>query len=179
MRSPKLMTELFADIQPDPPRRRLGRDAPWLRRALLAVFALLVVAVLAGAIGQAPVRSTTVAPAARLVLSAPNRLRGGLLFQARIDVHAHTRIANPQLTLGPGWFEGMQVNTIEPQPSQESGSGDRVTLSYDTIDAGETLTVWLQFQVDPINVGRRNADVRLLDGTRTLAIVSHSLTILP
>jgi hypothetical protein len=173
------MTELFADIERDPPRRRFGRDALWTRRAILVVFAALVAFVLAGAIGQIPVRSTTVAPAARLVLSAPERLRGGLLFQSRVDIHAHTRIEHPRLTLGPGWFEGMQVNTIEPQPSQESGSGDQVTLAYDTLEAGKTLTVWMQFQVDPTNVGRRNADIRLLDGARTLATISHTFTVLP
>jgi hypothetical protein len=175
----KLMTELFADIERDPPRRRLGRDAVWTRRAILAVFAVMVVAVLAGAIGQVPVRSTAVAPAARLVVSAPDRLRGGLLFQSRIDVHAHARIAHAHLTLGPGWFEGMQVNTIEPQPSEESGSGDQVTLEFGAIEPGKTLTVWMQFQVDPTNVGRRDAGVRLLDGTRTLATISHTFTILP
>jgi hypothetical protein len=172
------MTELFADIEREP-RPRFGRDAPWVRRAVLALFAIGVVAVLAGAIGQEPSDSAAGGTTARLTLSAPDTVRGGLLFQARIAIHASAPIGRPQLVLQRGWLEGMQVSSIEPQPAQESGSGSDVALSYDALDAGETLTVWLQLQVDPTAIGRRPAGVALLDGSTPLATIDHDLTVLP
>jgi hypothetical protein len=172
------MTELFADIEREP-KPRLGRDAPWTRRAVLALFAALLIAVLAGAIGQQPSSSGAGGAVARLTLSAPDTVRGGLLFQARVTIEATAAISRPQLLLQRGWLEGMQVSSIEPQPSQETGSGNTVTLSYDALDAGESLTVWLQFQADPTSVGTRPADMRLLDGTVPLATIHHDLTVLP
>jgi len=87
--------------------------------------------------------------AARLTVSAPRVVRGGLLTQVRMQVHARRAIDNPQLILDRGWFDGMQVNGIEPQPSQESGYGNKVVLAYDRMNADATLTVWLALQVDP------------------------------
>jgi hypothetical protein len=173
------MTELFADIEREP-RRRLGRDAPWTRRAVVGLFAVAIVAVLAGAIGQVAGTSRAEAPAVRLTLSAPHTLRGGLLFGARVTIQARTRIGRPQLVLGHGWLNGMQVNTIEPQASQEQSiHGDQLALVYDPIEAGQTVTVYLQFQVDPTNTGRRAADVSLLDGSTVLATIPHTFTVLP
>ncbi len=172
------MTDLFAEIEPEP-ARRIGRDAPWLRRAVLAAFAALIAAVLAGAIGQVSGSSSAQSAAARIELTAPHTVRGGLLFQARVRIHATQAIARPTLVLQRGWLEGMQVSSIEPQPAQETGEGDTVSLSYDKLDAGAALTVWLQFQVDPTTVGHRPADVALLDGTTPLVRIDHTLTILP
>jgi hypothetical protein len=172
------MSELFADIETEP-RRRLGRDAPWLRRVVLVLFAAGLVAVLAGAIGQQPSSSSAGGASARLTLSAPDTVRGGLLFQARVEIHPRGAIERPRLVLPRGWFEGMQVSSIEPQPTDESGVRGDVILTYGPLAAGESMTVWLQFQVDPTTLGRRPAGVRLLDGAATLATIDHDLTVLP
>lgn len=172
------MTELFSDIEREP-RRRFGRDAPWLRRAVLVLFAVGVVAVLAGAIGQVPSSSQAGGVVARMTLSAPDTVRGGLLFQARATIHARAPIRRPQLVLQRGWLEGMQISSIEPQPAAESGSGSEVALSYDALDAGDSMTVWMQFQADPTSVGTRPAGIQLSDGTTPLATIHHDLTVLP
>ncbi|HYV16709.1 MAG TPA: hypothetical protein VE972_11875 [Conexibacter sp.] len=172
------MTELFADIEPEP-RGRFGRDAPWLRRLLLVVFAVLIALVLGGLTGQEAMRSEADGPRARLTLSAPDTVRGGLLFQARVEIHPRVAIAKPRLVLARGWLEGMQVSSIEPQPASETGVRGNVILSYDRLAPGESMTIWLQFQVDPTNVGKRPAFVLLLDGMRPLATISHTLTVLP
>jgi hypothetical protein len=172
------VTDLFSTIEPEP-APQIGRDAPWVRRAILTLFAALIVAVLAGAIGQVSVTSTAQAPAARLELSAPRTVRGGLLFQARVHIRARRTVEHPRLILRRGWLEGMQLSSIEPQPAQESGSGKSVALTYDTLDSGDELTVWLQFQADPTSVGRRPAAISLQDDTRTLATISRTLTVLP
>jgi hypothetical protein len=172
------MTELFSDIEREP-RRRLGRDAPWMRRAVLGLFAVGVIAVLAGAIGQVPSSSQAGGAAARMTLSAPDTVRGGLLFQARIEIHPRSAIDRPRLVLQRGWFEGMQISSIEPQPADETGVSGDVILTYGRLAPGESMTVWLQFQADPTSVGTRPAGMRLLDGTTPLATIHHDLTVLP
>ena len=172
------MSELFTEIEREP-RRRVGRDAPWLRRTVLALFAAGAVAVLAGAIGQQPSSSQAGGAVARMTLSAPDTVRGGLLFQARIEIRPRSAIERPRLVLQRGWFEGMQVSSIEPQPADETGVRGDVILTYGRLAAGEPMTIWLQFQADPTSVGTRDAGVLLLDGTTPLATIHHDITVLP
>src|SRR5947208_16929886 len=95
---------------------------PWVRRAALAVFAAIAIAALAGAIGQRGGRDAAAAPAAKLEVAGPSRVRGGLYFQALITVRAHRAIQHPQLVLNRSWFDGLTINTMEPQASQESNT---------------------------------------------------------
>jgi hypothetical protein len=168
--------ELFTDIEVEP---RSGSVAQGVRRAMLALFALFVLAALLDVFGQQPQASSAGGRTARLTLSAPRTVRGGLLIQARVRIQARRTIDEPHLILDRGWFEGMQVNTVAPEPTQESGYGRKVLLAYDRLDAGKTLTVWIALQVDPTFVGKRSARVRLQDSTTPLATITRSLTILP
>jgi hypothetical protein len=172
------MSDLFADVD-EPSRHAHTRVVPWIRRVILAVFALFIVAVLAGAAGQQPARSSAAGPRARLVLLAPDVVRGGLLVQVRFEIHAITAIKQPRLVLERGYFEGMQVSSIEPSPPQEAGHGTDVALGLPAMPAGADRTVWMALQVAPTTVGDRPADVTLQDGPKTLAHISHRITILP
>jgi hypothetical protein len=73
----------------------------------------------------------------------------------------------------------MQFNTLEPQPMSEAGRDGRLVLSYDSLDAGDRLVVWMQFQVNPVNVGHRSYDVELDDADRPVARVERTITVLP
>lgn len=88
-------------------------------------------------------------------------------------------IAMPQLVFAPGWWESMSVNSLEPNPSNESTQNGSVVLSYNKLAAGHSLIVWLYFQVNPTNVGKRREDVELDDGSTPIARVHRSLTIFP
>lgn len=77
------MTDLFSDVE-ERPRSAHTRAAPWLKRAILTLFTVFMIVVLTGGIGQQPDRSTASGPRARLVLEAPDTIRGGLLVQARL-----------------------------------------------------------------------------------------------
>ncbi len=172
------MSDLFAEVE-DPPRSAHSRAAPWTKRAILTVLAVFIVAVLAGAAGQQPSRSSAAGPRARLVLLAPDVVRGGLLVQVRFEIHAITAITQPRLVLQRGYFEGMQVSSIEPSPPQETGHGTDVALGLPAMAAGADRTVWMQLQVDPTTVGDRPANVTLQDGPTTLVRISHRITVLP
>jgi hypothetical protein len=147
---------------------------------VLTLLGLLVVAPAAlNAFGQRPAERAASAPAATLRLSAPERVRGGLFFQSRIDIRATRAIDHPRLVLDPGWVEGMQVNSIEPAPVGEATRDGRVVLSYDALAAGDVLRVWLQFEVNPTNVGRRSYAIELDDAERAVARVAPKITVLP
>ena len=85
----------------------------------------------------------------------------------------------PQLVFSRGWWESMSVNSLEPNPSNQGTQNGSVVLSYNGLPAGHTLIVWLYFQVNPTNVGKRTEDVELEDGSKPIARVHHSLTIFP
>jgi hypothetical protein len=149
------------------------------RRVVFTLIAALAVAALLGAFGQSPQHSIAAAERAELDVSAPSRLRGGLFFQGRFTVDARAAIENATLVLGPGWLESMHINTIEPAPTEEASRDGDLALSYGPLAAGDRLVVYMQFQVNPTNLGRRSADVELYDGAELLARTDRTMTVYP
>jgi hypothetical protein len=151
----------------------------WYRRALLCLVAVLPALALLNVFGQRPTISSAHGIAADLQVTAPARLRSGLIFQVRVQVTAHRDLAMPQLVFDRGWWESMSVNSIEPNASNQSSQNGRVVLSYNKLAAGRSLIVWLYFQVNPTNVGERRENVELEDGSTPIIGVRRSLTIFP
>jgi hypothetical protein len=152
---------------------------PWIRRIGLALLAGFLMLALANVFGQRQATSAATSPAASLSVSSPSRLRGGLLFTSRFTVLAHRTIARPTLVLDRGWFEQMTFNAIAPNPMSQSTQNGKVTLTFARMEAGQTLLVWISWQVDPTNVGRRSEDVALQDGPRRLAGIQRTITVYP
>lgn len=150
-----------------------------LRRVILVLLALVILVALLNVVGQRSTTSTALGPAATLTVKAPERLRGGLIFEGRFEMSAQSRIGHPRLLLASGWTEGMTLNTSEPAPRDETSHGDRLELDFAPIPAGTTFTYWSQWSVNPVNVGRRSQDVVLYDGPRKLASVQRQVTIFP
>jgi hypothetical protein len=167
----------------DPARNRdlegRGRHV-WVRRAVLAVAVLPVALALFGLLGQEASTSVRAGPQARVKVVAPRALRGGLLWQARIEIGALRDVAHPRIVLGSGFARGMQVNSIEPAPEGEAGRDDgRIVLSYADLPAGGRLVIYLQFQVNPTTVGDQDASVELDDAKRPIARIARTITALP
>jgi hypothetical protein len=161
-------------------RDLLGRSQHvWYRRVLLGLLAVLPVLALLNVFGQDPSTTSAHGSAGDLAVTAPARLRSGLIFQVRVQVTAHEDIAKPQLILDPGWWESMSENSIAPNPSSQTNDNGRVVLSYNKLAAGHRLLVWLYFQVNPTNVGKQREDVELDDGATFITRVHRSLTIFP
>ena len=116
---------------------------------------------------------------ALLSLYAPSRVRGGLLFEARFHITAKQNLRNATLVLSSGWLEGMTVNTIEPSPTSEASKNGSLSLELGHIPAGRTFLLFMQFQVNPVNVGRRAQDVALYDGNRKLLELHRTITVFP
>ena len=172
------MAELFGDLSNAPEPKALTRGL-WARRVVMTLLALVTLVALTGALGQSATTTTASGPAATVKLKAPETVRGGLFFQSRVEIRALRDIEHPRLVLDPGWFEGMQSNSIEPQPTGEQSRGDRVVLSYDTLKAGDHMVVWLQFEVDPTAHGTHAYDLELDDAEQPIAHLDRSLRILP
>lgn len=172
------MTELFRDLADGPEPAALTRGL-WARRAFLGLFAVVVILALANVFGQKPHTTSTQGPAARLALQAPERVRGGLLFQARLELRALDDIEHPRLVLARGWTEGMQVNSIEPSAVGESSRNGNLVLSYDRLSAGDRMVVWFQFQADPTVPGKRPFTLELDDAEQPIARLERTIRVLP
>jgi hypothetical protein len=151
----------------------------WIRRVLLSLIAVLPVLALLNVFGQRPTITFARGVAGDLTVTAPARLRSGLIFQVRVQVTAHQDIAKPQLVFDPGWWDSMSENSLEPNPSSQTNDNGRVVLSYNKLAAGHKLIAWFYFQVNPTNVGKRREDVELDDGATMITRVHRSLTIFP
>jgi hypothetical protein len=151
----------------------------WLRRGLFLLVCVVPVLALLNVFGQRPFSRTTAAGAAVLDVYAPAHVRSGLLFEARFHVTARRDLASAALVLDPGWLEGMTLNTIEPSPVGEGSHDGRLVFTLGHVPRGSSYLLFLQFQVDPTNVGRRSQTVELYDGGEKLAVLHRTITVFP
>jgi hypothetical protein len=73
----------------------------------------------------------------------------------------------------------MQQNTIEPSPVAEGSRGGDLLLTLGHVPAGQVHRLFLEFQVNATNVGRRRADVTLYDGATKLGTIHRTVTVFP
>jgi hypothetical protein len=167
-----IRTEIYRDLA--------GRGAdPWARRLLLALLALIPLLALLDVFGQRALSSHSSGAAATLTLSAPKSIRGGLLYQSKITVVARRKLSQPKLVLGRGFLDGLTIDTIEPGASQELSRNGELVLEYGAVPAGQRLTVWFQYQVNPTTVGRQTQRLELDDGVSPIATITRRLTSFP
>jgi hypothetical protein len=149
------------------------------RRLFFALVAAAGLVAVLNVFGQRPEATTVSADAARLEVFAPTALRGGLYYEGRVTVEPRREIAKTTLVFDSGWTEQMQINTIEPSPVGEASRDGKLTLDFGHLGRGDKLVLYLQFQVNPTNVGRRSQDVRLYDDTTLLAMSNRTVTVFP
>lgn len=150
-----------------------------LRRGVLVLLVVMAALALAGFFGQTPRESVGRGTGATLEVLSPDRVRGGLFFQGRFTILAGRDIERATLVLDRGWLEGMHVNTIEPAPVGESSRDGRLALDFGRLEPDDKLVAYLQFQVNPTNVGSRSQGVALYDGETLLASVDRTLIVFP
>jgi hypothetical protein len=174
------MAEIPEGIELDRHRDLRGRIRQiYYRRGLLCVIAALPVLALLNVFGQKPTPTTVDAQAASLSVTAPARLRSGLIFQVRVEVVAHQNLHELEIVFDRGWWESMSVNSIVPEPSKSSSQNGQVALSYGKLEAGQKLIAWVYCQVNPTNVGERRENVEIDDNSTPLAHLDRSLTVFP
>jgi hypothetical protein len=174
---------LVSDI-PDQLTLKLNRDREGkrdvvARRLMVGAIVVLLGLGLANLFGQHPSRTVAEAEAATLEVHAPERVRGGLFYQARFRVDALREVKEATLVLDPGWVEGITINTVEPGPIGEASRDGRLAFELGRIPVGQKHVFYLQLQVNPTNVGHRSQDVRLYDGEELLAKIDRTITVFP
>ncbi len=178
--------ENFRTVAELPEHLDLGRhrDASWwselgARWVVLGLLSAISIAALFSVFGQHPETSVASGDAATLEVSAPEHVRGGLFFQGRFTVTAKEGLEDVVLVFAPGWMENMHINTIEPAPTEEASRDGDLALHFGPLGAGERLVLFMQFQVNPTNVGRRSGNVELYDGESLIATVHRTITVFP
>ena len=151
----------------------------WVRRGLFVLLPLVALLGLLNIFGQHPQTLTKSARGASLKLSAPARVRSGLIYQARFHITTQRDLKQATLVLSPGWLESMTVNTIEPSPVNEGSNNGKLTLGLGHIPAGSSHLLFMQFQTNPTNAGHRDASVELRDGDQSLFRLHRTITVFP
>jgi hypothetical protein len=155
------------------------RHEIWYRRALLALLGAVLALGLANLFGQRPESNTASAGAATLTVDSPTHIRGGLMYQARFDVHAKRELKKATLVLDPGWLKGLTMNTIEPSPLGQGSKNGSLVLQLGHIAAGDSYTLYIQYQVNPTTVGSRDQVAELDDGNQVVLRIRRRLTLFP
>jgi hypothetical protein len=151
----------------------------WYRRAVVTLLAAFIVLGLLNVFGQKPETATDGNAQATLELTAPDHLRGGLLYQARFTIEAHRDVKNAVLEFSPGWLESQTMNTVAPSPLSEANRNGNLLFTLGHIPAGTVYHLFMQFQVNPTNVGTRAADVTLYDGGAKIAHIDRQVSFFP
>jgi hypothetical protein len=152
---------------------------PLVRRSLLGLLGILCLLGLIDLFGQLSGTTHAATAQAELSVSAPSRVRSGLLYTARFEVRAHVEIKKATLVLDQGWFENVQVNSYVPQPMSQASRDGRVAFDFGHIAAGHSYVFYLQFQLNPTDLGRRSEDVELDDGTKRIVRIERTATVFP
>ncbi len=152
---------------------------PVVRRVLVGLLAGILVLGLFNLFGQKVDVSSAESGAARLEVSAPTKVRGGIFFQARFRIEAIEEIADATLVLHPDWLEDITLNTVAPSPVGEASRDGRIALELGRIPAGDEHRLYLHFQVNPTALGSRSQDVELYDGERRLLTLERDAIVWP
>ena len=160
-------------------RDREGKRDVLMRRVALGFLAAFLALGLLNVFGQRPATSTAESEAARLEVYAPERVRGGLYYEARFRIDALRELEEATLVLDSGWAEGITINTVEPSPVGEASRDGSLAFELGRIPAGQKHLFFLQLQVNPTNVGHRPQNVRLYDGDELLSTIERTITIWP
>ena len=167
-------------IDPDRHRTLRGRSHQvWQRRVALTLVAAIPILGLLNVFGQRTAITEGRANQASLLIDSPTRVRGGVIFTTRIVMASNVGLADARLSLAPGWFQGMTFNGIVPQPSMQLSMGDWVVLDFGKVAAKQPFSVWISWQTNPTNYGRRGEDAALYDGGTRLVPVHRTLTVFP
>jgi hypothetical protein len=155
------------------------RHQVWARRGVLTLLGLVPLLGLFNVFGQRASHVQASGTAATLELHAPTAVRGGLIFEARFTIRAHSDLRHAALVLDSDWLKGMTLNTLEPSPVDETSENGALRLDFGEIRAGNRFDVFLQYQVNPTSVGKRDQHVTLVDGGTRIATIDRTLRIFP
>jgi hypothetical protein len=152
------------------PSRRLRRDRA-VRRVAIAALAVFVLAGLVGVFGYRTGSLTASGGGYELRLSYPLVGRPGVPVQWILHVHRDGGLPS-KLTIGTsiGYFDLLEMNSIEPEPSGMTSVSGRVLWTFDT-PGGEDMTILVDAYVSPNARRGASATTAILeDGAQAVSL---------
>jgi hypothetical protein len=154
-----------------------NRHASWWR---LGPLALVMAAALFGWLGGAPAPARRVtSAAATLAVTTPDRLRNGMMFETRISAVAKRAVGDAVIAVPAAMWRDVTVNGMIPEPVEEEFAGGEFRFHFGPLDAGETLGLKIDGQLNPPRYSTSIGRLRLLDGEAELAALPLSLKVIP
>lgn len=149
----------------------------WIALALLSLLMLLA---LLGSFGGGNTRPLTVEThAARLKIVTPRVIRNGEFFEMRVQMTARQAVRKAVLAVPVPLWRDMTINTMIPSASEETVENGVFRFDYGALDAGETLDIKIDGQINPPLFAGTTGRVAFLDDARELAAVPLEITVLP
>lgn len=160
-----------------PQHQRWARIFTWAVLALLGVF---LVFAMTGLLGGRPGAARSVeGRAAVLEFTAPEILRNGEFFEMRVRVAAKRPIAKPVIAVSSGYWRHITINTMIPSPSEEGFKDGSFEFTFSPMEAGDTLEMKIDGQINPARMGASHGTVQILDDKAPLASLPVRLKVYP
>src|SRR5690606_33068280 len=116
----------------------------------------------------------------RLSAEGPVRIRSGEFFEMLLTVETDREIRDAVLSVAPGIWRDVTINTMIPQPTDESFEDGAFAFRFGALRAGTRLLVKVDGQVNPVYPpGRKHGTISLADGGATLASLDYAMRVLP
>lgn len=152
----------------------------WIKRVLTIVLAGFLALALLNVFGQRATARSVTGSGVTMTVTTPQRLRLGLVFQTQIDISADRPIQHPVVVLGRDWFDGYTLNSMTPSAGSELPRHGGVAFTYPRLAAGGTMTLWLEWSVNPTHVAWNTPQtIELLDGNRRLLADTVHVDVFP
>ena len=113
-------------------------------------------------------------------VEGPRRIRNGEFFELVLNIEAQRRVEDAVVLLGAPLFRDMTINTLLPDPSEHGFRNGSFEFRFGALDAGESLLVKLDGQVNPGHTSSANEGaIAVADGETILATVDYAMEVLP
>lgn len=155
----------------------------WDRHAspisILILGAILLAAGLGLTGGQPSPPRTAQFGEAQLTIKTPVTIRNGEFFETDITVVATAPLGDVTIAVSPSLWRDMTVNTMIPAPSEEKFEKGHFRFAYGPLNAGETLRVKIDGQINPPLFAGTSGEIGLFDGDRRIGSMPLQIRVLP
>lgn len=160
--------------------RHLSGGPAWAGWLPMLVLGAVIVVALFGLLGGglSAVRAAD-SPAARLTINTPLVMRQGVLFETRILAEPRRPIRDLQIGITPALWRDFTINTLDPEPSDETYKDGLFRLSYGAAEPGRPFEIKVDGQINPSLPTTNRGEIVLFDGETRLVAVPMRIRVLP
>ena len=147
--------------------------------AFLLLGGLICLALLGFAGGQrSPWTSVDFGPVT-LSVKTPTLIRNGEFFETDIRIAADERLEDATLAIDADLWRDMTINTMIPAPAEESFEAGEMRFSYGVLEAGRSLRVKIDGQINPPLFAGNKGSIAVYDGERLIGRQAIAIRVLP